>query len=284
MITKKQLKEEKASLESLRGLVGVYEEIAATKMQKVRGAVIQTRYFLEGLLHVYHKAKAAYESSNLAGVTLRRKNGLMVAVFVSANSGLYGDIVERTFEEFKKFVTQNNCQVVILGKLGVKMMDELMPGYFYNYYDISDDEVDLDSFPMVMGYLLQYEKIMVFYGQFKSILNQDPVMTSVTGDVKSLGEKNNNTGTHGATKFLFEPTPADIAKLFEGEIVASVFEQTLHEASLAKFASRMLSLDKAADNVEQRIHKVGIIGKRWEHQVRSRKQLNMFSGVRLWRR
>jgi len=283
MISKKQLKEEKDNLQSLQGLVEVYEEIAATKMQKVRGAVIQSRYFLAGLMRMYRKARSAYSESDIYGVKLRHKNGLMVAVFVSANSGLYGDIVEKTFEEFKKFVIINNCQAVILGKLGVKIVDEMMPGYLYNYYDISDDSVDMDSFEMVMGYLLQFEKIMVFYGQFRSILNQDAVMTAVTGEMEGI-EKEQKTDKLVKTKFLFEPSPSAIASLFEGEILASIFEQTLHEASLAKFASRMLSLDRAADNVYQRMKKLDLSSRRLEHQIRAKKQSNIFSGVKLWRR
>lgn len=279
MITKKQLVDERENLLSLRGLVEVYEEIAATKMQKVRGEVIQSRYFLAGLMRMYHKAKDAYTGD----VKLRFKNGLTVAVYVSANSGLYGDIVEKTFEEFRKFVMTNKCQAVILGKLGVKIVDEMMPGYLYNYYDISDDSVDMESFEMMMGYLLQFENIMVFYGQFRSILNQEAVMTAVTGELEGM-EKERKTDVVVKTKYLFEPSPAAIASLFEGEILASIFEQTLHEASLAKFASRMLSLDHAADNIQKRMGNLNLSSRRLDHLVQARKQLNTFLGVKLWRR
>ena len=66
--------------------------------------------------------------------------------------------------------------------------------------------------------------------------------------------------------------------------LASIFEQTLYEAALAKFASRMLSLDRAADNVGQRLTRVELLGKRIEHLENGRKQLNTFSGINLWHR
>ncbi len=281
MITKKKLVEEQENLLSLQGLVEVYEEIAAGKMQKERGAVIQSRYFLAGLMRMYHRAREAYSKEENTGVKLRNRNGLTVAVFVAANSGLYGDIVDKIFRDFRDYGTNNKCQLVVLGKLGVNLMEEMMSGYMYNYFDISDDGVDLESFEMIMGYLMQFEKIVVFYGQFKSILNQDATKTLVTGEMEDMTQKPKiDRVVYG--KYLFEPSAKAIAGLFEGEILASIFEQTLHEASLAKYASRMLSLDRSADNILKRISKLGMTGRKLDHSNRARKQLNTFSGVRLW--
>jgi F0F1-type ATP synthase gamma subunit len=284
MITKKQIIVETSGLLSLKGLVEVYEEIAAGRMQKIRGAVLQSRQFLEGLLDVFKRVKAAYLRINTIGISSRPKNGRTLAVFVSANSGLYGEIVDRIFDKFSDFVRGNNPDVVILGKLGVKMMAERLPGKFYNYYDFSDDGVDQGSFEMIMRYLVQFEKILVFYGRFKTILNQDPVMTSVSGDAilvqegVTVGEEEKDI----VKNYIFEPTVEDVARVFEGQISASIFEQTLHESQLAKFASRMLALDRSVENIEKRLQKIDLEKVRLRHRSMNRKQLNTFSGVSLW--
>jgi F-type H+-transporting ATPase subunit gamma len=281
MITKKQLATEVEGLESLKSLVEVYEEVAAGRMQKVRGAVLQSRQFLEDLLTVFSRVKVAYRESAKKFAPWRRKNGKTVAVFVSANAGLYGDIVDRTFKMFEDFVKSEKPQVVVLGKLGVKMMADRLPEVLYNYFDFSDEGVDMESFDMVMRYLIQFERILVFYGKFKTILYQDPVMSSVSGDAVEV-EKIEEAVSTDKTKFLFEPSVEEVAQVFEGEILASLFEQTLHESQLSKFASRMLSLDKAVDNIENRLKGITIEGRKIKHKLQNRKQLSTISGISLW--
>jgi F0F1-type ATP synthase gamma subunit len=282
MITKKQIKQEIEVLGALKGLVEVYEEVAAARMQRVRGAVLQSRQFLEGLSEVFRKIKSAYRREMSGGIGLGRRPGKCVAVFISANSGLYGDIVDRAFELFAEYVSKEKPEVVILGKLGVKMMNEKLPRVLFNYFDFSDEDVDLESFHVVMRYLIQFEKIFVFFGKFRTIIAQDPTMVNVTGDavvvqeITDVPEKN-------PVRYLFEPSVQKIAKVFEGEILASIFEQTLHESQLAKFASRLMSLDESVDKIGHRMGQISIEKRRVEHREMNKKQLSTISGMSLWR-
>ena len=280
MITKKQIIFELESLLSLRGLVEVYEEVAATQMQKVRGAVLQSRQFQEGLLAVFSRVKKAYLKQQKTAKLHRVSNGRVVAVFVAANSGLYGDIVDRVFDEFVEYVKKDKPDVVILGKLGVSMMEDKLPKFLYNYFDFSDKTVEQESFEMVIRYLIQFEKIVVFHGRFKTILSQDPSVTWVSGERLDQGEGGQEARVE--TDYLFEPSVDDVAKVFEGEILASSFEQTLHESQLAKFASRMLALDRSVDNIEKRVEAVRRQGRKINHRLFNLGQLATISGISLW--
>jgi F-type H+-transporting ATPase subunit gamma len=281
MITKREIDLEVDGLMSLRSLVEVYEEVAAGRMQKVRGAVVQSREFLYGLLEVFKRVKEAYRKEVVFEEEWRKKNGKTVAVFISANAGLYGDIVDKTFNMFAKYVTESKPEVVILGKLGIKMMTENLSTTLYNYFDFPDDNVELESFDMVMRYLIQFEKIVVFYGQFKTILTQDPTMTSVSGDVVEARTEEVQADPR-KTKFIFEPSAQDISNVFEGEILSSLFEQTLHESQLAKFASRLLALDRSIDNIDTRMKRVHGEAVKIKHKATNRKQLTVISGISLW--
>lgn len=277
MISKKQIILEKEGLMGLRNLMEVYQEVAAGRMQRVRGAVLQSRFFMEGLVSVFKRVRAAYKNSPMAGKSVRKMNGRMVAVFVSANSGLFGDIVDRTFESFNNFVSSQHPDVVILGKQGIRLMADKLPQVLYNFYDFSDEGIDMESFDMIMRYLIQFEKIYVFHGRFKTILQQEAVQTTVSGE----GVEAQNTEVV-PQQYLFEPSVEQIARIFEGEILASIFEQSLHESQLAKFASRMLALDKSIENIDTGLDKVKITERRVMHAIRNRKQLNTIAGISLW--
>lgn len=284
MTSRKLITIEKDGLLGLQSLVEVYEEIAAMRMQKVRGAVLQSRLFMAGLLEVFVTVREAYRKLPDKLTSARRLNGRMVAVFVSANAGLYGDIVGRTFAVFSQCVRQEKPDVVVLGKLGVKMMGDKMPDVLYNYFDFSDEGIDMESFDLVMRYLIQFEKIVVFHGQFKTILTQDPVRTDVSGEeVVAVQATPAPRPVREEGLFLFEPSVEDIARVFEGEILASIFEQTLHESQLSKFASRMLALDRSLENIDKRMGVVKAAERQVAHKIRNHKQLITFSGMALWR-
>ena len=278
MISKKRIIQETDTLLGLKSLVDVYEEVAAIRMQRVRRAVLTSRQFLAEVSEVFSRVRAAYRKEKIVGGIGR--NGKTVAVFVSANTGLYGDIVDRVFDKFAAFVAGNLPEVVVVGKLGVKMMADRRLNVLYNYFDFSDEQVEPESFAMVMRYLMQFEKIVVFYGKFKSILVQEVEGTVLSGEDI---EKQVAREVEVAERYLFEPNVVEMARIFEGEILASVFEQALHESQLAKFASRMLNLDRAIVNIDRRLMEVGREQRKLRHKEINSKQLLRLSGIGLWR-
>ena len=277
MASKRQIDSERLGLLEIKSLVDAYEEIAAGRMQKVRSAVLTAREFLGGLSEVFGEVKFNYTKEVLT-VESKKRLGKTVAVWISANAGLYGDIVERSFQLFADYLAKNQAEAVVVGRLGTKMMADRLPKMLYNYYDLEDDRVEVEDLVLVMRYLLQYQKIVVFYGQFKSLVNQVPTATAVSGD--ELYElKPEEQKKH---QYLFEPKIEEVLEFFEGQMLTTMFEQTVHESQLAKFASRLMALDTAVENIDRKVTQLNQAGVRLKHRQDSRKQLNRIAGISLW--
>ncbi|MEK7155179.1 MAG: F0F1 ATP synthase subunit gamma [Patescibacteria group bacterium] len=293
MMTKRSIADEIDGLLGLKGLVETYEEVAAGRMQKVRLAVLTARDFLQGLSGVFIEVKANYNEQVTMLVRKKKggretksslnRNGKTVAVWISANAGLYGDIVEKTFSAFEAFVNENKPDVVVIGRLGVRQMTERMPQVLYNYFGLEDDRVGPEELGEIMRYLLQFEKILVFHGLFKSLVNQEAVTTPVSGD--ELYQPSSAEAPEGQAKhqYLFEPELAKVLQFFESQILVTLFEQAVHESQLAKFASRLMSLDRAVDNIDKRLAVMTLAGQRLRHTVAGKKQQGLMSGVSLWK-
>ena len=286
MNSKRSLQIEMEGLLGLRSLVETYEEIAARRMQKVREEVLIARQFLDGLAGVFGEVKAAQKVEArlpAAGRSALPNNGRTVAVFISANAGLYGDIVERTLNKFLDYVVESGSEAVVVGKLGVKLVQQRRPQLLYNYFDLSDDMIEVKGLAMIMRYLLQFEKIVVFYGKFKSLLNQEVMADPVSGD-QLYKEPSSAKASEGQAKlqYLFEPELPRVLQFFESQILTTIFEQAVHESQLAKFASRLLSLDRAVDNVQKRMGQVRFLGQRLSHRLKAKDQLGLMAGVSLW--
>jgi len=264
---------EMEGLTGLKSLVETYEEIAAGQMQKVRTAVLTAREFLQGLAEIFGEVKSNYKTSRIV------KTGQTVAVWISANAGLYGDIVGRSFDLFVDYVNTNQAEAVVVGRLGTKMMADRLPKTLYNYYDLEDDRVEVEDLALMMRYLLQFRKIVVFYGQFKSLVNQVPAATSVSGDDIQIPNPKSQIPKN---LYLFEPKVGEVLEFFEGQMLTTMFEQTVHESQLAKFASRLMSLDGAVENIDKKVRQLNQAGLRLKHRTDGRKQLNRIAGMSLW--
>lgn len=298
MTGKRAIVNETDGLLDLKALVDAYEEIAANQMQRVRSSVLQSREFMEGVTKIFTKVRRSYEKQiaqleksgkkKIDEFSVLPRNGKTVAVFVSANSGLFGDIVERTFSIFMDFLHASEANsgtkpdVVIIGKLGLRMLNDRGFNILYNYFDFPDDTVDFDAITVMMRYLLQYERILVFHGQFRSLVNQEPVSTGVSGHELVLSQTPEAAAQEEKLAYLFEPSLKDVLQVFEGEILSSIFAQSLHESQLAKFAARMFNLDRAMENIENRMKDLSLLRRRVEHEIAARKQLGRIAGMTLW--
>lgn len=112
MRNKKQLNGDFHTLKDLKTIVESYEEIAAMRMRKVKKSVLLSREFLSGLDDIYQRVmftyrlyaeKKMFRKKKDASTSLLATNGKTVSILISTNTGLYGDIIKKTYELFAKF-------------------------------------------------------------------------------------------------------------------------------------------------------------------------------------
>lgn len=285
----KKIAEEISSLENLQVLVQTYEEIAASRMQKVKASVLNNRDFLSSLFVIYQQVKVSYkkELERIQKAKKKEKGrkgageqGKTVSVLLSANTGLYGDIIRRTFQTFVKGIQGKDTDIVVVGKIGRTMLDaskEKLGITSYKYFDLSDSTSNPEDFSEVISYIVEYETVIVYHGQFESILSQVPIQDTLTGE---LPEEESKKAEEAA--YIFEPSLDKVVDFFESEILASVFEQSLHESSLSKYAARMINLDRAVVNIADNLKKAQFKGKRAHHRLINKKQIGLLSSMSLW--
>ena len=129
-----------------------------------------------------------------------------------------------------------------------------------------------------MRYLLQFEKIFVFSAKMESLISQVPMVTNISGEKVDLSTWQKQK----ITWYLFEPSLEKMLSVFEGEILASVFEQSIHESQLAKFASRLINLDRSVESIDDKLKGVSIQRRRLAHKLGNKKQLSALAGISLW--
>lgn len=294
MATTKEINEQIDRLANLDILVKTYEEIAATNIRKVRTSVVRNRDFIEEIDKIFQELKASHKHE-VARIQARKNkhtthpldsltehNGKTVAVFLAANAALYGDVIDKTFALFSDYLSKNDCEAAIVGKLGMSMYQESGQTKPVSFFEFPDNGTDPDDLKKVVTFLLQYEKIMVFYGRFKSIVNQEAVVSDIYGEQVNREEETSQKEHVDEMHYLYEPSLEKILEFFEAEIFASIFEQTLNESQLAKNASRMQLLDNAIQNIGDSLKKEQYTKRILAHRAINTKQVNALSGISLW--
>jgi F-type H+-transporting ATPase subunit gamma len=274
-------------LETLQKLTESYAEISSGRMKKVRASVLVTRDFLERLSEIFTEVRTSYrnEVAKLAknkkdkeAITFLGHNGKTVSVFLSANTGLYGDLMQKTFRKFMEEVNSTDNEVTLIGRLGLSLFLSVKPNSPYTYFDYPDYGADKGKMAEIIRHLVQYEAIRVHFGKFRNVVVQEPNVFDINAQTP-ITNQFDKEGTKQEVKYLFEPTLEQILKFFETEMFSSVFEQAINESQLAKFASRMLAMDRASMNIKVNIKEVMVERLRMTHRLMNRKQLNSLSGI-----
>lgn len=288
MITKEVLENEIANLIGLNDMVKSYEEIAASRIRRTRDSVLRDREFVNEIHDIYEQVIFSYKKQVEALMKSKKikdpskyafinKNGKTLYIFISANTGLYGNLIKRTFELFLKTPKDENYDIAIIGKLGLTLWKESKLNQKYIYFDFPDQSVDEKGLEEILKFIISYQKTIVFYGEFQNFIKQNATFSDISGH--ALTEKIEN---REPVKFFFEPSLEKILEFFEKQIFASIFEQTIRESQLAKIASRLTSLDSATENIDKQLISMKNQKNRIAHQSQNRKQLETFSSSSLW--
>lgn len=266
-------------LVSLEKIINAYEEIAALRLQNVKAKVLKNRDFLTELSQIFQIVKNSYqkEVAKHKIASVRNKNNKTVRVFISANAGLYGDIIQRVFRVFRDELKKSPSDVAIIGQLGKSLVEETRLKSSFAYFDFPDAKFDAVAAKKLVEFLTPYETVIVYHGVFKNILMQDPASTNITGDVLLPLVKEGRR-----RRLIFEPSLPQILEFFETEFFSSLLIQTIFEAQLAKFSARMATLDQASENIKEATKQALWEKTKEEHRLTNKKQLNMLAGIQLW--
>ena len=289
MSSVKELRADAEAIGAVKTITSVYQEIASIRMNQLRDRVAKTRDFLDGVASVYNHAKTAYIASlqsqpfqrgkkKLPNLDFVHRNGKTLSVFLSANEHLYGTLILDIWRHFVSDVSQEQSDALIVGSFGKYLINNENLAIKFSYFDLDDDAPAPAQIGKIIEFLSKYEKVVVYHGQMISVLNQITAKSEITGGI-SLKEKVQRT----AKRYLFEPSSEKILEFFEGEIIGALFNQSVLEHQLARFAARMVAMDQASENAQEELKKIRKSLRALRRRTLNRKQQEIYAGYHLWK-
>ena len=294
MSKKKEIEESLQALENMKNMAENYEEIAATRVQRIKKAVLETRDFLTELSEVFVDLKYSYQKEiedllkkrgkeDQTLPTLLQKNSKTLMVYMSSNGKLYGSVTKKTYRQFMeglKEQNKNNTDILIIGSAGKQMFDATNSNVEYEYVQIPDDEISIEEIRNLMKIFLKYSKVVVYHGTFVNVVSQKAISSSVTGD--EIFESKTPTNIPKEERFIFEPDFEKIFSFFETQIISALFKQTFAENRLARQASRVNAMEEALIHIQEETERLNHEKVRLKHLTENKKQIERLSGLILW--
>ncbi len=250
MKTVKTVTKDIKDMGEIRGLLEVFEEMAASKMQKIRKSVVSSKEYFEGLARISEDVALDITDNGL-------RNGKKAALFLSADAGLFGDIVEKILVDFVDYAQKQKADAFVLGTLGKNLLKVYAPRFKFESFNFPIDGYQIDdvNLKFVLQRLSQYEKVSIFHGQFLTIATQKATFSNMSGgSIADLGYSfDKDEAAKIRIKNIYEPSIGVVGEKFAKEISVSIFSQSVQENQLAKYAARLIHLDSALENIDQKL-------------------------------
>ena len=293
-------------LEDLTGfkdIVGASEEIASMKMRQIRNKVLLSRDVNNELTEIYREVSLSYKNQIIqimqqqkgnkafkkvsdSQMSLKTGNGKHACVYLSANSGLFSNILEKTYYEFIAYLQDHKEAIpVIIGEFGKKLYTNDYPKNPFIYYALTEDKTTESIMKQITEDLSKYSSVVIFFAKFESMVSQRATVLDVSGEdtLNPDVTKAENQIVTPTTHYLFEPSLEKIILFFEMEIFAGIIQQTVTESNLARYASRITTLDKARENIDLQLRRNSLEKRFAMHRLMNKKQTEAITGISLWK-
>jgi len=276
-------KAEVVELSNLKSMVRVTGEIASGRMQKARDGVLYRREYLDELREVFSQVHRSFlqehgqdEQATASRFTTLSHNGKTVAVFISANTRLYGDLLTRTFERFWEDVSTSGAEITVVGRVGVQMVKAKDSQRPLTVFELVNETITPEEMKRLVAHLVPYEEIHVFYGKYINPVRQEAEQFTISSELSMKEEEQQATPV---VEYIYEPTLEAVLSFFEAQIFNTLFDQTVVEATLAKYAARFAAMDRAEQQIDKRLKETEKRLRLFKHREANKKQLNQMGPV-----
>jgi ATP synthase F1 gamma subunit len=275
------LNEDKQLIDILNNLATAYQEISVLKMKEARETIKHSRDFVEKLKIVFNSLTSSHELDLSKTKNLKKVN--TAKVLITANSRFNGDILRKITDAFLTDKDNADADIFVIGKIGEDLLKEVSLDFKFKTVQIPDTNITSQDLKELLQQLIKYRSVYVYYAVFKTVLNQDVLITQIPS-IYSLLDKKIQVQPDGSNSmlYLFEPSGEEIADYLNDSVSISVVRQTIYETELARHAARISAMSKLIDKTNQESVKIKKEMLKINRSLNDRKQRERLTGISFW--
>ena len=283
MASIKEIKENLETISRIKNIASTYQDIANLRMNQIKENVLKNRELFNKLLDTYQKVRLAYflplTEKKKEKTVFRQAKKEKVVLFLSADQLFYGTLIIDIWKQVQKYLEQNKAHLAVVGKTGKRLAENSGLGHKMFYFQLNDVKPEKEKLASILDFIKNYKKIIVFHGKYEKVLSQKPALSEISGELPWQEEKTKKNKPEIIESYIFEPSAEKILDFFEKEIIAVLFNQTILEHQLARYASRLIAMHQANENAKKEQEKLLKVEFKLKNQKQNKKQVEFFNNI-----
>ncbi|WP_158840005.1 ATP synthase F1 subunit gamma [Polaribacter sp. L3A8] len=255
MANLKEIRNRITSIKSTMQITSAMKMVSAAKLKKAQDAITAMRPYSSKLTELLQNLSATLDSDAGGVYSNQREVSKVLLVVVTSNRGLCGGFNSSITKEVIKTVKEKYSNVEVdLFAIGKKGSDVLAKQF--NILETRNqifDDLNYDNVATIAEELMllftngTYDKIEVFYNQFKNAATQIPQVEQF------LPIKPIEGGIAEAVNsdYIFEPSKEEIVEALIPKSLKTQLYKALRDSFASEHGARMTAMHKATDNATE---------------------------------
>ena len=286
------LKKRIASVKSTQKITKAMKMVAAAKLRKAQEAAEQSRPYADNMENLMDSISRGYiqtdSSRNL--LTGSDEDKTILLVLFTSERGLCGgfnsQVSKALREKIIELQNQNKTvKVLCVGKKGYDIIKRQYGDLIVEMIDLSsvksiqyEDAKNISDKIIKMYFDAEFDRCLIFYNKFKSVISQIPTEQQVIPAEKSQ-DKTNEDQSKDNSFFEFEPNEKEILEeLLPLNFAIQIFKALL-ESSASEQGARMSAMDNASRNASDMIDSLTLFYNRSRQAVITKELIEIISGA-----
>lgn len=231
-------------------------------MKKAQQIAVEGRPYQEEIEKIIRAVSPKIDSSlsPLIGKIDNKLEGKNLAIVIASNKGLCGSFNFNLLRFIVKNADIKNTDFIIIGKkahLLSKFSAHIMADYSSN--------IPVNSVSAVFEFSLNkfldktYKKIDLYYNQFVTTIQSNPIMTTLLPINFSQKNTDEKTEEEKISEYLIEPDPKQIVDSLLHSFVEGKLRFALIQSEAGEHSLRMMAMKNATDNATDVIYNLTMI-------------------------
>ena len=286
------LKKRIASVKSTQKITKAMKMVAAAKLRKAQEAAEQSRPYADNMENLMDSISKGYiqtdSSRNL--LTGNDEDKTILLVLFTSERGLCGGFNSQVSKSLREKIIelQNQSKIIkvlCVGKKGFDIIKRQYGDLIVEMIDLSsvksiqyEDAKNISDKIIKMYFDAKFDRCLIFYNKFKSVISQIPTEQQVIPAEKSENQTNESQ-SKGNSFFEFEPKEKEILEeLLPLNFAIQIFKALL-ESSASEQGARMSAMDNASRNASDMIDSLTLYYNRSRQAVITKELIEIISGA-----
>ncbi|MEE4257803.1 MAG: ATP synthase F1 subunit gamma [Bacteroidales bacterium] len=287
MANLKEVRNRIESVKSTQQITSAMKLVAASKLRKAQGAILQLRPYAQKLQEFLQGMSAGLDQADEAAYSDTREIRNVLLVVVTSNRGLCGAFNSNVIKQTEKLINTAYQDAYKSGTLSLFCVGKKGAEYFSGHgFPVVKQDTEIfdqlnfeNAMPLAESLMQEfadkkYDRIDIIYNQFKNAA----VQALITEQFLPILPPEDD-GTNLQVDYIFEPNKEDIVRELVPKSLKIQFFKALLDSYASEHGARMTAMHMATDNANELLKELKLTYNKARQSAITNEILEIVSGA-----